>query len=110
MSNSHKLGNRSSIWNAHRLHHLERQCLRDDTVEKGGRRFSNDKEFTNPDLIKYAESFGAIGHLPSSVVEFRKMLDIALNSKGVYIIDLGIDYTLNHELLNVRLANCAWRD
>ena len=62
-------------------------------------------DYTNPDFIEYAESFGAIGHRPSSVKEFGEMLEIALDSKGVHIIDLGIDYSLNHELLNVRLEN-----
>ncbi len=58
-------------------------------------------DFTNPDFVKYAESFGAIGHRPQSVDELTQMLSSALNSKGVHIIDVAIDYSLNHKILNV---------
>jgi acetolactate synthase-1/2/3 large subunit len=56
--------------------------------------------FNNPDFVKYAESYGAIGHRPASHAEFAKVLDTALNSKGVHLIDLAIDYSLNHSILN----------
>ncbi|MDC9724790.1 MAG: acetolactate synthase large subunit [Gammaproteobacteria bacterium] len=57
-------------------------------------------DYTNPDFVKYAESYGATGHRPTSHVEFRKVLQQALNSKGVHLIDLGVDYSLNHSILN----------
>jgi len=60
-------------------------------------------DFNNPDFVKYAESFGAHGYRPDSDEEFQSMLDTALNSKGVHIIDLPIDYSLNHSILNVLL-------
>ena len=60
-------------------------------------------EFTNPDFVKYAESFGAEGHRPSSVEEFQQTLQKALASKGVQLIDLAVDYSLNHKILNVLL-------
>ncbi len=59
--------------------------------------------FSNPDFVKYAESFGGIGHRPTSVSEFQHTLEEALNSKGIHVIDLAVDYSLNHEILNVRL-------
>ena len=55
----------------------------------------------NPDFVKYAESFGATGHRPSSVDNFKEILKKALDSKGVQVIDLSVDYSLNHEILNV---------
>ena len=58
-------------------------------------------EYTNPDFVKYAESFGAFGYQPKSVKEFKINLEQALNSTGVQIIDLAVDYSLNHEILNV---------
>lgn len=64
-------------------------------------------DFTNPDFIKYAESFGAIGHRPSSHDEFETILDTALNSKGVHLIDLPVDYSMNHSILNVLLKESA---
>jgi acetolactate synthase-1/2/3 large subunit len=56
--------------------------------------------FNNPDFVKYAESYGATGHRPTSHAEFASVLDTALNSKGVHLIDLAIDYSLNHSILN----------
>ena len=64
-------------------------------------------DFTNPDFVKYAESFGAIGHRPSSHIEFESILDTALNTKGVHVIDLPIDYSMNHSILNVLLKETA---
>lgn len=58
-------------------------------------------DYGNPDFVKYAESFGATGHRPSSVNDFKQILELALNSKGVQVIDLSVDYSLNHEILNV---------
>ncbi|MGB0496273.1 MAG: acetolactate synthase large subunit, partial [Kangiellaceae bacterium] len=58
-------------------------------------------DYNNPDFVKYAESFGATGHRPTSAKEFSSMLNTALNSKGVHLIDLPIDYSLNHSILNV---------
>ncbi len=62
-------------------------------------------DYNNPDFVKYAETFGAIGHRPNSRVEFAKVLQQALHSKGVHLIDLAIDYSLNHSILNQELKN-----
>ena len=50
-------------------------------------------DFKNPDFVKYAESYGAVGHRPTSDENFREIL----------VIDLSIDYSLNHSILNVLL-------
>lgn len=64
-------------------------------------------DFNNPDLVQYASSFGATGHRADSHENFVKILDTALNSKGVHVIDLPIDYSLNHSILNVLLKESA---
>jgi acetolactate synthase-1/2/3 large subunit len=64
-------------------------------------------DYTNPDFVKYAESFGAVGHRPESSDEFKQILETSLNSKGVHVIDLPIDYSLNHAILNVLLKDSA---
>ena len=64
-------------------------------------------DFKNPDFVKYAESFGAKGYLPKSHDEFETMLDTALNSKGVHLIDLPVDYSMNHSILNILLKESA---
>lgn len=64
-------------------------------------------EFGNPDFIAYAESFGAFGHRPDSTADFERILELALNSKGVHVIDLPVDYSLNHSILNVLIKESA---
>lgn len=58
----------------------------------------------NPDFVKYAESYGAKGYRPNSVAEFTEILEKCLNSKGVHLIDLAVDYSLNHAILNELLS------
>lgn len=57
-------------------------------------------DYNNPDFVKYAESYGAIGHRPNSHAEFEQTLQKAINTKGVHLIDLAVDYSLNHSILN----------
>jgi acetolactate synthase-1/2/3 large subunit len=62
-------------------------------------------DYNNPDFVKYAESYGATGHRPSSHAEFTETLQKALSSKGVHLIDLAVDYSLNHAILNEGLKD-----
>jgi acetolactate synthase I/II/III large subunit len=59
----------------------------------------------NPDFVKYAESYGATGHRPTSCEDFAETLKKCVNGKGVHLIDLAVDYSLNHAILNDLLAN-----
>ncbi|WP_143960951.1 acetolactate synthase large subunit [Litoribacter populi] len=60
-------------------------------------------DYKNPDFIKYAESYGAKGFRPSNDQEFQEILYKCLEIDGVKIIDLPVDYSLNHPILNVKL-------
>jgi len=60
-------------------------------------------DFKNPDFVKYAESYGAHGYRPESVADFEEILKESLDKKGIHVIDLAVDYSLNHEILNVRI-------
>jgi acetolactate synthase-1/2/3 large subunit len=60
-------------------------------------------DYNNPDFVKYAESYGASGHRPTNDAEFRDILVHCLSTPSVHIIDLPIDYSLNHAILNVML-------
>ncbi|WP_309498623.1 acetolactate synthase large subunit [Sulfurovum sp.] len=62
-------------------------------------------DYTNPDFVKYAQSYGAMGYRPTSTEDFVEILDKALNTKGVHLIDLAVDYSLNHTILNELLRN-----
>jgi len=60
-------------------------------------------DYKNPDFVKYAESYGAIGHRPTSDENFKEVLAKCLTMDGVHVIDLAVDYSLNHSILNVLL-------
>ncbi|WP_439131014.1 acetolactate synthase large subunit [Polaribacter sp.] len=57
-------------------------------------------KYSNPDFIKYAESFGAKGYKPNSVIEFKKTFKKVIHQKGIHLIDLAIDYSLNEKILS----------
>jgi acetolactate synthase-1/2/3 large subunit len=65
-------------------------------------------DFKNPDFVKYAESYAAKGYRPKSDQEFRDVLENCTRTPGVHVVDLAIDYSLNHSILNVLLKeiNC----
>ncbi|MDF1878609.1 acetolactate synthase large subunit [Sulfurimonas sp. SAG-AH-194-C20] len=59
----------------------------------------------NPDFVAYANSYGASGHRPTSHIDFQQTLRECVNAKGVHVIDLEVDYSLNHAILNELLKN-----
>ncbi len=61
-------------------------------------------DLENPDFVKYAESYGAKGYRPTSCEDFAQTLEKCVNSKGVHLIDLHVDYSLNHSILNELLT------
>lgn len=58
----------------------------------------DDVDFTNPDLVAYAESFGARGHRISSAGELAPVLREALDDGGVHVIVVPVDYRENMKL------------
>ena len=62
-------------------------------------------DFSNPDFVLHAESYGAKGYRPNSVEEFVTTLKKVINAKGIHLIDLSVDYSVNHEILNELLKN-----
>ena len=57
-------------------------------------------EYTNPDFVKYAESYGANGYLVESSAELPELLEKCLNTDGVHVIECPVDYSENDEILN----------
>lgn len=55
-------------------------------------------DFANPDFVKLAESFGANGHRITRTEDFQPVLENALHTPGVHIIDVPIDYSENATL------------
>ncbi|PSL07263.1 acetolactate synthase-1/2/3 large subunit [Cecembia rubra] len=64
-------------------------------------------DYQNPDFVKYAESYGAKGFRPVSDQDFQDILQNCLSTDGVKLIDLAVDYSLNHPILNVMLKEKA---
>ncbi len=62
-------------------------------------------DFKNPDFVQYANAYGAMGYRPTSCDEFASILNQVIDSKGIHLIDLAVDYSLNHEILNELLKN-----
>ena len=60
-------------------------------------------DYKNPDFVKHTGSYGAISHRLTSDDNFKEILSICLNTDGVHIIDLSVNYSLNHSILNVLL-------
>ncbi|MAG91064.1 acetolactate synthase [Candidatus Woesearchaeota archaeon] len=55
--------------------------------------------FTNPDFLKFADSFGAKGYKVEKAEDFSKMLADALKQRTVSIIDVPVDYSENLALV-----------
>jgi acetolactate synthase-1/2/3 large subunit len=55
-------------------------------------------DFSNPDFVRYAESFGAAGFRVESAEELPLVLREALDHEGVSVIDCPVDYSENLKL------------
>ena len=56
--------------------------------------------FGNPDFVKYAEAYGAIGYRVSKAEELMPLLEKAFQQDKPVIIDCAIDYSENDKLSN----------
>jgi acetolactate synthase-1/2/3 large subunit len=64
-------------------------------------------DYGNPDFVKYAESYGAIGHRIESAESLRPTLEQCLGTPGVHIIDCPVDYSENDEILNGQIRELS---
>jgi len=63
--------------------------------------------YSNPDFVKYAESYGAHGHRVESVEHLSSLLSECLSAKGVHLIECPVDYSENDEILNNRIKELS---
>ncbi len=56
-------------------------------------------DFTNPDFVMYANSFGATGHRLDKPEELSTILEKAKREGGVHLIDISVDSTQNMALV-----------
>ncbi len=55
--------------------------------------------FGNPDFVAYAESYGAHGHRVEEQGRLSKILEHCLETPGVHLIELPVDYAENESVL-----------
>ncbi|MBX9402498.1 acetolactate synthase large subunit [Lysobacter sp. BMK333-48F3] len=61
----------------------------------------------NPDFVAYARSYGARGHRPESSDAFLPLLRRALDTPGVDLIEVPIDYADDDRILNQDIPRLA---
>lgn len=57
-------------------------------------------DYGNPDLVQYANSYGASGWRIASTNELGETIEHCLNTPGVHLIDCPVDYSMNDKTLN----------
>jgi acetolactate synthase-1/2/3 large subunit len=62
-------------------------------------------EYRNPDFVKYAESYGAVGMRVKEGDSLPELLRKAFDLKTVVLIECPIDYSVNYETFSKELAN-----
>jgi len=61
-------------------------------------------DFNNPDFVQYAQSFGVQGVRVESVEQIGQSLQHCLNTSGVHLLAVPIDYSENAAYLGEKLA------
>jgi len=64
-------------------------------------------DFSNPDFVKYAESYGASGHRVESADELLPMLKQCLKEPGQHVIDIPVDYSENTKILSQEIKDLS---
>ena len=62
-------------------------------------------DYGNPDFVKYAESYGAVGIKVQDGDDLSELLRKAFAMKTVALIECPIDYSVNYETFSQELAN-----
>ena len=60
-------------------------------------------DLSNPDFVKLAESFGANGYRVSKADDLVSMLEHALKTPGIHLIECPVDYTKTNDALGKSL-------
>jgi acetolactate synthase-1/2/3 large subunit len=68
-------------------------------------------DFSNPDFVSYAESYGAKGYRVESAEDLLPMLKHCHADPGVHVIEIRIDYTEDNRVLDHDIPDrCSgWR-
>jgi acetolactate synthase-1/2/3 large subunit len=61
-------------------------------------------DYGNPDFVKYAESYGAHGHRVERTEDLAPTLRHCLETAGVHVVEVPVDYSGNAKLLDNELV------
>jgi acetolactate synthase-1/2/3 large subunit len=61
-------------------------------------------EYSNPDFVTYANSYGAIGHRIEATEDFVSTMKKCFDDGGVHLIEVPVDYRENQRVLIDELA------
>ncbi|USD19651.1 acetolactate synthase large subunit [Microbulbifer variabilis] len=64
-------------------------------------------DFTNPDFVAYAKSYGAEGHRIQATDELKPMIEKCCREGGVHLIEVPMDYSHNDRILNHEIKDLA---
>jgi acetolactate synthase-1/2/3 large subunit len=63
--------------------------------------------YNNPDFVKYAESYGANGYRVEAAADLPALLEKCLNTPGVNLIEVPVDYSDNDKILNKEIKELS---
>src|SRR5690606_5954515 len=66
-------------------------------------------DYGNPDFVKYAESYGAVGHRVESADQLVPLIQKCHEQPGVHLIDVPVDYSENDRILNHEIQELSQR-
>ena len=64
-------------------------------------------DYSNPDFVAYAQSYGAHGHRVESANQLLPTLEECHSTPGVHVIDLPVDYSDNDRILNSEIQQLS---
>ncbi len=57
-------------------------------------------DYSNPDFVKYAQSYGAYGYRISASEELVPLMENCFIKPGVHVVEVAVDYSDNDRILN----------
>jgi len=61
-------------------------------------------DYNNPDFVKYADAYGAIGHRVTRTEDLTSTLADALAAGGVHLVEVPVDYSENRRVFDEELV------
>jgi len=64
-------------------------------------------DFGNPDFVVQARSYGATGHRIQTADELAPLLEKCLGEKGVHVVEVPVDYSINSCILTCEIKDLS---